>query len=879
MGLLSKLDDAIQALVKMGYPESTAAKIASGELPMDRQSQINRAMYYYNQDINDPIWHSTRKDFTVVDPRKVDLGLHAGTAEQATNRLRDTYNENLGRVTPELDEGAQMMPLGRPLSGIFEASSDAGHWLDSTKALDVLHETADMDAYLNGNTRADVSGLKGLLDDANYMRNEHSNNLSKQSYWTETPENRALLDAASQNLQNSGFGSVKYDNFVENDYGKNAGLLPWFKDEARALDNQMQDLNRLAKSRYAEQNKPPSPDDFTSEAQAARAVQEWLMRDRSNDPPLRGLLSADENALYDNLYSKKKAIEDNPDNYSDNASYILLGGNNARSALSAAFDPDNIGKPYLLGANAGKSNVATTAAEQTAEPLRDLMFMHNTSPDKLQRFAEIGGMPMPSIGVTRKDIPFEGYGDITLLGKPSSLDPAIKGNTAWNADAYTVRAPGPVQMSKKGAFKQLDADFSEFRDLGNVDHARQMLSNLETKGSLNEYEYNDFIRFMEDSPAVKAKWLRDVKGVELPVGKNGKLDRYGISDLVRDNDSEFRAWAANKAQDYFEPEKYLITNPNRDYYKSRASIKPYTAENVTSFMKKYKGAAQEGSMTTAGTGANRAATAKQLKSLDDMRAERGLLASREDVSIDKNTFSMMQDDLMEALKPYYKYDADGWRYLNEAGEMLVATDKKGMDKAMREYGFENVPDSIKQEIRDWKDSMRSAKTEYFESKPERVVGLNDFGGAIVPENTPQGILDMLSNAGVRVEKYADEVQRTELRNKFNDLMFSNPTGGLMSQIAGLDSFKDGAQDPSRQAASQRFTEMGLNPDTDYNYGTLLPIKRAISSKDREGDLLGGYRPAVPGLLRDLMYQYLLAEEASKRGNDKQAADAAVGLLF
>lgn len=570
----------------------------------------------------------------------------------------------------------------------------------------------------------------------------------------------------------------------------------------------------------------------------------------------------------------------------------------------------------LLYSNAGKSNVATTAAEQTAEPLRDLMFMHNTSPDKLQRFAEIGGMPMPSIGVTRKDIPFEGYGDITLLGKPSSLDPAIKGHTAWNADAYTVRAPGPVQMSKKGAFKQLDADFSEFRDLGNVDHARQMLSNLETKGSLNEYEYNDFIRFMEDSPAVKAKWLRDVKGVELPVGKNGKLDRYGISDLVRDNDSEFRAWAANKAQDYFEPEKYLITNPNRDYYKSRASIKPYTAENVTSFMKKYKGAAQEGSMTTAGTGANRAATAKQLKSLDDMRAERGLLASREDVSIDKNTFSMMQDDLMEALKPYYKYDADGWRYLNEAGEMLVATDKKGMDKAMREYGFENVPDSIKQEIRDWKDSMRSAKTEYFESKPERVVGLNDFGGAIVPENTPQGILDMLSNAGVRVEKYADDAQRTELRNKFNDLMFSNPTGGLISQISSpltdqvnqLESFKDGIIDPARAAASERYQTMSnelsgllgdaanpLKPDINYEYGSVFPVKHKLDYKPSK--LMMGLlaaapesaRPllqnidntefAVPSLLRELMYTYLLAEEANKRGRDEDTVDAGRDLFL
>ena len=35
-----------------------------------------------------------------------------------------------------------------------------------------------------------------------------------------------------------------------------------------------------------------------------------------------------------------------------------------------------------------------------------LQFIHNTSADKINRFEEIGGLPMPSVAVTKQNIPF-----------------------------------------------------------------------------------------------------------------------------------------------------------------------------------------------------------------------------------------------------------------------------------------------------------------------------------------------------------------------------------------------------------------------------------------------------------------------------------------
>lgn len=58
-------------LVKRGVPESTAAKIASGELPMDQASRVERASQQ-GYDLNNPQYHGTASDF--VDSQASSAG-------------------------------------------------------------------------------------------------------------------------------------------------------------------------------------------------------------------------------------------------------------------------------------------------------------------------------------------------------------------------------------------------------------------------------------------------------------------------------------------------------------------------------------------------------------------------------------------------------------------------------------------------------------------------------------------------------------------------------------------------------------------------------------------------------------------------------------
>ena len=71
-----------------------------------------------------------------------------------------------------------------------------------------------------------------------------------------------------------------------------------------------------------------------------------------------------------------------------------------------------------------------------------LLALHNLTEDKLRSALRLGGFPMPSIAVTRADIPHINFGDITLVMSRQTVDPrANRRNTVYSADAWTPTFP------------------------------------------------------------------------------------------------------------------------------------------------------------------------------------------------------------------------------------------------------------------------------------------------------------------------------------------------------------------------------------------------------------------------------------------------------
>nr|DAU44795.1 MAG TPA: nuclease [Caudoviricetes sp.] len=73
---------------------------------------------------------------------------------------------------------------------------------------------------------------------------------------------------------------------------------------------------------------------------------------------------------------------------------------------------------------------------------KNLVALHNLTEEKLLKSLELGGFPMPSIAITKADIPHTNFGDITVVFGKETIDPkARRENTVYSADAWTPVVP------------------------------------------------------------------------------------------------------------------------------------------------------------------------------------------------------------------------------------------------------------------------------------------------------------------------------------------------------------------------------------------------------------------------------------------------------
>ena len=85
-----------------------------------------------------------------------------------------------------------------------------------------------------------------------------------------------------------------------------------------------------------------------------------------------------------------------------------------------------------------KGNVRYSARQET----KNLVALHNLTEEKLLKSLELGGFPMPSIAITKADIPHTNFGDITVVFGKETIDPkARRENTVYSADAWTPVVP------------------------------------------------------------------------------------------------------------------------------------------------------------------------------------------------------------------------------------------------------------------------------------------------------------------------------------------------------------------------------------------------------------------------------------------------------
>lgn len=81
---------------------------------------------------------------------------------------------------------------------------------------------------------------------------------------------------------------------------------------------------------------------------------------------------------------------------------------------------------------------------QLKDPVEEtdtLIAAHNLSEDKLMKMLEYDGIPMPSIAITKAAQGWDKFGDISLIFRKDTIDPANRKNKVYGADAWTPTFP------------------------------------------------------------------------------------------------------------------------------------------------------------------------------------------------------------------------------------------------------------------------------------------------------------------------------------------------------------------------------------------------------------------------------------------------------
>ena len=144
---------------------------------------------------------------------------------------------------------------------------------------------------------------------------------------------------------------------------------------------------------------------------------------------------------------------------------------------------------------------------------KGLVVYHNVSAGKLREAIKLGGLPMPSLAITKRDIPFGDFGEITLIGDKDMIDPRkSRSNEVFSRDAYTVRKPVvnyevPAKIDSDAFHKKYE-ETRKFLNKNSID-----------VGEINFSFYNgeESLAAMENNIAIKYYYVKNVLKKDIPI--------------------------------------------------------------------------------------------------------------------------------------------------------------------------------------------------------------------------------------------------------------------------------------------------------------------------------------------------------------------------
>ena len=389
-------------------------------------------------------------------------------------------------------------------------------------------------------------------------------------------------------------------------------------------------------------------------------------------------------------------------------------------------------------------------------PGEEMFVQHNLSASKLMKADKLGAMPVPSLAISKSGAPLDAFGEITLIG-PKEFAQSSSKNPVYRSDAYTKTSPYTEFKIDKKSESNLKSVFSDV--LNDVPDAEYSFDR-----AINEWKDKD------RQDIFRAKFLKE-QGV-LP-DKNEFKEPYQFSNemayRIREMMPEYNDWLNNFDNSLPSMGVDIKETIFKGYTPS--GNRKYSPANLENVVKEMKGGA--GSQNWRGVGQLRAVSSPKFKNFSEVKANRKSLLSGDKMNEIKQQSEDAYNDLTKRLRELSNYDADD--VLLEIGET------KNLGALDRVYQGKVTPE-LKSDIYTYINKLKSLPTEYFEVKPQRAVGIEEFAGAIIPVDSPKSVRDILQKRGVQnVYEYSTPQERKDLIKKFGKEMFAAApvTGGLL----------------------------------------------------------------------------------------------------
>lgn len=209
--------------------------------------------------------------------------------------------------------------------------------------------------------------------------------------------------------------------------------------------------------------------------------------------------------------------------------------------------------------------------------------------------------------------------------------------------------------------------------------------------------------------------------------------------------SEFKSEMAMQIESLISGKKLLKDNGKKT---------AFTTENIVKEMTR---TIRDGeSFSYQGVGQIRSHGAKKLSKFDHV-VDRSFTI--QESSIVEKAKKKNQTDVSELERRLYQYLPEHINFSSDAlFNLMIDSFKIGISSAFLNSYYKTAPESFYDEVLKLRNQIIDSPTEYFEIKPQRLVDLNEFIGAVVPRTASPKTIEILEKKGLKVfiyDKIAD----------------------------------------------------------------------------------------------------------------------------